>query len=147
MWASVGGVLAPEKREFSPEEQATADRVCEACALWDGSVEGLADFRFGADWQVTMAVISRGEQCWGDVMRVCDAIVQNEGHFMSAYLGKSGHIYTSETIVRYRGRINREAGTLTFPDDQGMYRGETLAGHGDPWDGVYDQRSSWRVVK
>lgn len=145
MWASVGGVLAPEQREFTPEESATADRVCAACALWDGSVEALRGMRFGDDWRVTMAVISRGEQCWADVMRVCDAIVRNEGHFVSAYLGKSGHIYTAEMILRQRGRVRGD--TLTFPDDQGMYRGETLAGHGDPWDDAYDRTSAWSIVK
>lgn len=144
MWASVSGVVAPEKREFTPEELAIADRVCEACALWDGSVEALAELRFGADWQVTMSVISQGEQCLADVMRVCDAIVEHEGNFISAYMGKSGHIYTPEVILRYRGKINREAGTLTFPDDDGMYRGETLASRGDPWEGVYEPSSGWR---
>ena len=132
MWASVGGVLAPEKREFSPEEEATADRVCAACATWDGSTEALVDLRFGDDWRVTMAVISREEPCWDDVMRVCDAIVRSEGHFMSAYLGKSGHIYTDEMIRRYDGRERN--GVLMFPDRDGMYRGEAEAENRDPWD-------------
>lgn len=132
MWASVASALAPERREFSPEEMATADQVCEACALWDGSWEALAEMRFGDGWRVTMAVISRGEQCWADVMRVCDAIVRSEGHFMSAYLGKSGHIYTAEMIRQYRGRERN--GVLMWPDDQGMYRGEEEAENRDPWD-------------
>lgn len=128
MWASVGGVLAPEKREFSPEEAATADRVCAACATWDGSTEALVDLRFGDDWRVTMAVISRGEPCWDDVMRVCDAIVRREGHFLAT----SGHVYTDELIRQHRGReIN---GVLLFPDKDGMYQGEQEAVNRDPWD-------------
>jgi hypothetical protein len=142
MWASVAGVFAPEKREFSEDETATADRVCEACALWDGSVEALRGMRFGDDWRVTMAVISQGEQCWDDVMRVCDAIVRNEGFFISAYMGKGGHIYTPEMIVHYQGRVDPGV-SLTFPDPEGMYREDESAGHGDPWDGIYDRRSAW----
>lgn len=145
MWASVGGVLAPEKREFTPEETETADQVCAACALWDGTPETLADLRFGDGWRVTMAVISRGEPCWADVMRVCDAIVRREGNFISAYLGKSGPIYTPDAIMRHRGKVRGD--TLTFPDDQGMYRDDEPASERDPWDSAYDRRSSWSVVK
>lgn len=136
MWASVGGVLAPERAEVSPEDAAIADRVCEACALWDGSTDALAGMRFGDDWRVTMAVISRGEPCWDDVMRVCDAIVRADGHFLSA----TGHIYTDEMIHRYRGReVN---GVLIFPDKDGMYQGEQEAADRDPWDS--GRPSVWR---
>lgn len=141
MWASVGGVLAPEKREFSEEELATADRVCAACATWDGSVEALAEMRFGDDWRVTMGVISRGEPCYADVMRVCEAIVRSEGHFISAYLGRVGAIYTDEAIRLHRGK--RSGMVLTFPDADGMYRDAESRG-GDPWDDVYEPRSAWR---
>lgn len=142
MWASVGGVLAPEKREFTPEETAMADQVCEGCALWDGTPEKLTELRFGAGWQIAMSVISRGEPCWDDVMRVCDAIVRREGNFISSYLGKSGAIYTPDAISQHRGRVRGD--TLTFPDDQGMYRDDEPAG--DPWDSAYERRSAWSVA-
>lgn len=138
MWASVGGVLASQKREPTAEESATADRVCAACAVWDGSPEALGELRFGDDWRVTMAVISRGEPCWADVMRVCDAIVRDEGYFMAA----SGHIYTTEMILRHGGKVRD--GRLVFPDKAGMYQDGGGSGFGDPWEGMHERAPSWR---
>jgi hypothetical protein len=136
-WASAGGVLGRKTRELTEADHAAADRVCEACAVWDGTPETLAELRVGGDWCVTMEVITPGEPCWADVLRVCDAIVQQEGHFMS----NTGHIYTPGMIIRQGGRVSEDRRTLTFPDDMGRYAGEP--GGGDPWDGMYDRRSSW----